>query len=800
MFKILKYFVLLVITSSSLLCFSPKDSASFDISNYSIVGDPRVGDTIQFVINFDTSLGDSADVVLNFTDLVTPLSYDTNYRYIKQRVAVDSTSSNQLSFDLKVQGTGNSDLSIILINPTQTESEMGYSQRKVHLETDPDYGTVYPWHAAIRWKNEQYSLFGTTNFNISIDGKVTYPDWYSPYEPGEVVEKGAFNQVRLWLRYTDFSERNNYYLLKPLNTDDPLNPKYIEGVHYANCDDEGNYSFNLTNVPLPTTEEFELFVTVALENDIIRFTSACEMLYKDSINMLSSAVDYIYTYTSKSQKRALNVDINETNQVFEDVDISIPSREGSIFRWTGIAQNLILERFNVTKTEDLDFPWYRIDIDIPNRKDVWYSGRYHPSYSNNNIELTDQRPLLITHEYGHYIDEMWGNNPGNCSNLTEGIADFLCGATAAYANNKYGDEPYVKNNWEMGPYFYVTKVLKPNDIKFNNTRFGNIRPENQDLSRFVCYIGNAYDSYRDDPFLQKQYLDQNNDDINGLGDIVFQFLYDKFNQINGYTGVNSDFTSYIDPYSQKPELTAALDGLWDFLDGTSAKTAPAQIDNLECNLDNVNDTPGYITLTWDSRSFDDASYTNIYDDKIWYLNEFAFYDNTETGFKIYYREDITDPWSLLATKTNSEFSHEIPCGLSPDPCVDEIWYKVTAYNSGGESMDAPEFGLDGGSLQGGPISVEDKNYINIFNISPNPSSDLISIEYNLLNTGNVKIEIFNENFNKVKSLDIGNISNGIQSTKINIEDLSSGVYFIKLITISNKNEINIKSNKFVVVK
>jgi len=87
------------------------------------------------------------------------------------------------------------------------------------------------------------------------------------------------------------------------------------------------------------------------------------------------------------------------------------------------------------------------------------------------------------------------------------------------------------------------------------------------------------------------------------------------------------------------------------------------------------------------------------------------------------------------------------------------------------------------------ISVEEINNVSI-SVFPNPTNDLLNIEYTLINSTTVSIEIVNFLNQKVKVLSSSKIQNaGIYNEEYSVSELLSGTYFL-ILTIENQKKIN----------
>lgn len=99
---------------------------------------------------------------------------------------------------------------------------------------------------------------------------------------------------------------------------------------------------------------------------------------------------------------------------------------------------------------------------------------------------------------------------------------------------------------------------------------------------------------------------------------------------------------------------------------------------------------------------------------------------------------------------------------------------------------------NGGTTESGTISVTvDSDFgvgldddLDPFKLSmvvyPNPAQDNAMIDFNIQNSGSGNLALYDLSGNLVKEISNGAFSSGIQSSNINIEELTSGVYVIKL--------------------
>ena len=103
-------------------------------------------------------------------------------------------------------------------------------------------------------------------------------------------------------------------------------------------------------------------------------------------------------------------------------------------------------------------------------------------------------------------------------------------------------------------------------------------------------------------------------------------------------------------------------------------------------------------------------------------------------------------------------------------------------NSGG-----PGFGLyaalsTGGDLVALPLAtgIEELVAIDELSIYPNPTSELIRIDFNLSEVAQVAVNIYSSIGQKVKQLNVGRLNQGSNQLQMDVSDLDSGLYMIQL--------------------
>ena len=128
-------------------------------------------------------------------------------------------------------------------------------------------------------------------------------------------------------------------------------------------------------------------------------------------------------------------------------------------------------------------------------------------------------------------------------------------------------------------------------------------------------------------------------------------------------------------------------------------------------------------------------------------------------------------WRVGAGSPLSPFYDEIPDGCATQYEVSCFWYKGV-YIWGGTYCDY-ETGID-------EIKTNDNN----LQVYPTPANVGITVEFNLTETTNVSIEIKNALGQIVKVIDNRAFSNGKNKIEIDVNEFSSGVYFVQLQSVN----------------
>jgi hypothetical protein len=80
------------------------------------------------------------------------------------------------------------------------------------------------------------------------------------------------------------------------------------------------------------------------------------------------------------------------------------------------------------------------------------------------------------------------------------------------------------------------------------------------------------------------------------------------------------------------------------------------------------------------------------------------------------------------------------------------------------------------------IGIEEMAFINGLKVNayPNPSTDLLNVEYSIQNSANVTISLVNMNGQIIRQINQGNLISGNHNAQIEVSELASGNYFLAI--------------------
>lgn len=163
---------------------------------------------------------------------------------------------------------------------------------------------------------------------------------------------------------------------------------------------------------------------------------------------------------------------------------------------------------------------------------------------------------------------------------------------------------------------------------------------------------------------------------------------------------------------------------------------------------------------------------------------------------------FSDELSLFDPSPTADAPYLNNANYDSDPIVDiaNPYFDKVPYRGAfafGERWDLPWAEYDPVNVEYKATSVEDNNSEPAFNLSlyPQPATDLLAVNYYLLNNTNVTLKIIDTYGNVLTTFEQGQQSIGYYNLNINLSTLSNGLYFVQMITNNG-----FTSQKFVVVK
>ena len=246
-------------------------------------------------------------------------------------------------------------------------------------------------------------------------------------------------------------------------------------------------------------------------------------------------------------------------------------------------------------------------------------------------------------------------------------------------------------------------------------------------------------------------------------------------------------------YQEGMENTTVFTADWDIENPQgngwiNANTAAAT-GTRSCRLDNTSSMAGQ-TDAFISPSINFAAMINpVFTFKV----AFAQRAGTEADrLRVYMSTDCGATWLLRYTKSGANLSTRSALTGAFVPTANE-WRTETVSLSSAQLTGTNvrikfEFESDGGNdiyiddinIQGATGVVEAEDGISAFNVFPNPANDNSTVEFSIDESQNMNVDIVDLNGKIVQSVHSGNLAAGMHRMPINVAELSSGMYFVRL--------------------
>lgn len=246
-------------------------------------------------------------------------------------------------------------------------------------------------------------------------------------------------------------------------------------------------------------------------------------------------------------------------------------------------------------------------------------------------------------------------------------------------------------------------------------------------------------------------------------------------------------------YQEGMENTTVFTADWDIENPQgngwiNANTAAAT-GTRSCRLDNTSAMAGQ-TDAFISPSINFAAMINpVFTFKV----AFAQRAGSEADrLRVYMSTDCGATWLLRYTKSGATLSTRSALTSAFVPTANE-WRTETVSLSSAQLNGTNvrikfEFESDGGNdiyiddinIQGATGVVEAEDGISAFNVFPNPANDNSTVEFSIDESQNMNVDIVDLNGKIVQSVHSGNLAAGMHRMPINVAELSSGMYFVRL--------------------
>lgn len=480
------------------------------------------------------------------------------------------------------------------------------------------------------------------NYSVSVSGKIQFKESNTP------TFKGLYkNGVALWFRNS--SNPGTWYHPVYSSSGD------LQNVHYDILDEQGNFSFNF-NFTGDLTGYNELIVLVNTANDAVIAPVSQDGYFVQGGSGYTA-------YYNESEGIEVSISPSQTNIVVNQNGEVAPDN-GKILRYAQLSKDYLESVYS--GSVPFGMPHIPIRVNNLNNK----CGVFSNSWSflngfNQSIEIDPDctETSTVSHEFGHWVNyRMWTNNERYTSaslELKEGWAVFYSFGMRNYANDKYGDLLRIWDDNAEEDAFQTGTNDSGNPYRYRGMRYpysGEVG-----VGALASFMWSAYDDRNTTSNEAAQYKGKDNDDVEGYKVKVFQSMRHSAALFAGHDEYIAEFRSGL-PNDVKTSVDLIEDFMYDsFTSVPSIRAKPSQISAL-----NFTATSSQINIDWNNSNYSSGNFKN-----------------EETGYKIYSKSGST--WNYLGSTSisNKNFSTSIP--------NTESEFKVTSYNSSGESLKAPSF-------------------------------------------------------------------------------------------------------------
>jgi hypothetical protein len=676
----------------------------------------------------------------------------------------------------------------------------------------------------------------TISKNIKITGQLVFTDWFEPKKDNEnYVEKGAFTDI--WMFFVKDGNHSVLYHPVPYYDGNP-----ILNVHYARSNSDGAFEFDFdykldSLIGLFPESTWIIKLYIAKENKAINMISDNQYArihgvknpYRN-INDDSLRIYYHPLFMSYTINPQNNINISLGKKYFYEYNIG--DDEACIFRHASLSREFLQERLELDEDSS----------ELPNQT-LSYHRRSGPAagwYTGGAIYMKHGFPRGTIHEYGHY----YHGTMGLLGNITiiEGWAIFFTDAVLTWMKRNYGDRRTHAEDCEIAPYcvnevlddYYSEDEENPGEYLHEKQevyqyypRFGVLSKVsaadinqgtfnlNERLSvKFASYLWNIYDSREDGNFMSLSREGKNNDDIDGLGKLIFDY-FSEYNE-NGTTWSNANITNPLGFHQEflsrsgiSSDLQASVEQLFDFIelgDTDLEKKTNNEMISPQISID-VSYSGSDIDVSFTSNSYDFGN--EVY---TWYTSFMSYnsstsqewrvernveitwnIDNRETGTKVYLWDLSTVDWVY-----HSEISYTTSGYGASFNNVFPAKYKITSFKTNaGEAVSPHIINIPYTGKRTLSDDLTNASLTTRTRVYPNPVQESFVVNYHLENSDIVTVEIIDNTSAIIYTENISSKS-GQNYLRLNINSVySEGVYYVRLL---NSNRQVIAAEKIIKIR
>jgi hypothetical protein len=721
------------------------------ISGLNLTGTLYPGDTASLAINYTGIVNGNGRIRIDFPKYLVPLDQQPGEKYRFITVPVTSGQTSQLLLPVRVVQDGGSHISVsttLLDAPSDSRNK---AVRYANVEsTAGSYRVIYD--------NQMYSKVITPVDSFPIAGP-------APIAQHFILQGKVHYQHPEWGQDVKLKGTRVRFVFLAKNGTQAMHP--TEGLHssYDICDQNGNFFFDFVAFKEITylKENFDVAILVEKGNE------AASIQGGGGHYIISNSAGTFVTFGQAEGVRLPIVPIGLGTSftfIYDNLDIQINPMDGLIYTAATTSREMVLERyggilpFDLPPAQILRQPTvYANGDEVAGVFRAW--SQWATGSEFNAILISEKSGIknyVVCHEYGHYVGyQMWGAEAGKVrqasSTMKEGWAIFFSFAARAYGMNRYGHPYDLSDNTEYGSF---------TSPKYADFAYGSKHPE---YCRLACYLWNIYDSNTDSYFMPNGYIynGRNNDDVNGLGKRTFEI----FRSFHANTSSISE-TAYNNSFKNglSSDYQASIQDIYTMNILGTGVMRPAQLKNVGYSLQEKT-----ASFTWESNSYLTSPECSNY----------------ESGYRIYKFDNSTNTWLLVAT---------IPYGTNIGSITGGGYgqFKLTAYNSAGESLD-PQY-VNTAKLSAG-LEARDANEVST--VRPNPAIDAADVTYSLSEASVVDMSVYN-----ITGVTLFTVMQsqfhqpGEYTQKLNCSQLSAGTYFIRISMTSQSGHIDQKILTFIV--